>query len=179
MRTRALAAAFTLLHTFFLTPNTLHAQFGAGPEGGARRWAPASVGTRVGYDNSQRGWMAGGFVGIPVLPSGIIELLPSFDVTFLEGFEEYQTNVEAVYFTGDRQGGLMVGGGVGFRNSVFSADPTAERRTEMTLSIMIGARLGTLGRFRPQVETRWILQDEWARDPRHVSLGVGFALWGP
>ena len=73
----------------------------------------------------------------------------------------------------------MVGGGVGFRNSVFSADPAAERRTEMTFSIMIGARLGTLGRFRPQVETRWILQDEWSRDPRHVSLGVGFALWGP
>ena len=179
MRIRTLAAAFMLVLTLPLTPVSLHAQFGGGSDGSPSRWAPATVGARVGYDNSQRGWMTGGFIGIPALPSGIIELLPSFDVTFLEGFEEYQTNVEAVYLTGDRQGGLMVGGGVGFRNSVFSADPTAERRTEMTFSLMIGARLGTLGRFRPQVETRWILQDEWRRDPRHVSLGVGFALWGP
>ena len=59
------------------------------------------------------------------------------------------------------------------------SDPEAARRNEMTFSLMIGARLGNLGRFRPQVETRWILQDEWPRDPRHVTLGVGVALWGP
>jgi hypothetical protein len=123
--------------------------------------------------------MAGGFVGIPVLPRGTVELLPSFDVTFLPGFDEYQANLEAIYLTGDREGGLMAGGGVGFRNSVFSSDPSASRRSVVTFSVMIGARLGTLGRFRPQVETRWILQDEWPRDPRHVGLGVGFTLWGP
>ncbi|MGE0158052.1 MAG: hypothetical protein AB7T31_01500 [Gemmatimonadales bacterium] len=162
-----------------MIPASLQGQFRSGPEADPRGWAPASVGGRVGYDNSQRGWMVGGFVGIPVLPSGRVELLPSFDVTFLPGFDEYQTNFEAVYFTGDRQGGLMAGGGVGFRNSVFGSDPTADRRNALTFSVVIGARLGTLGRFRPQLETRWILQDEWPRDPRHVGLGVGVALWGP
>src|SRR5687768_4445515 len=175
MRTRTLAAGLALL----VCAAPVQAQFGAGSQGNAPGWAPPSIGGRVGYDNSQRGWMAGGFVGIPILPSGAVELLPSFDVTFLPGFKEYQANFEAVYFTGERQGGLIAGGGVGFRNSVFSSDPTADRRTITTFSLMIGARLGTLGRFRPQVETRWILQDEWPRDPRHVVIGVGFALWGP
>ena len=174
MRHRSLVAALGLL----LLPSGADAQLG-GAQADERGWAPASIGARVGYDNSQRGWMAGGYVGIPVLPNGSVEILPSFDVTFLQGFEEYQTNFEAVYLTGNRRGGVMAGGGVGFRNSVFGPDPTAERRSELTFSLVLGARLGTLGRFRPQVETRWILQDEWPRDPRHVSLGVAVALWGP
>jgi hypothetical protein len=175
MRLRFLAAALGLL----FAPAGLHAQFGGGADSEGPGWAPASIGVRAGYDNTQQGWMTGGYVGVPILPNGRVELLPGFDVTFLQGFDEYQTNLEVVYFTGDRRGGLMAGGGVGFRNSVFGPDPDAERRTEMTFSLTIGARLGILGRFRPQIETRWILQDEWPRDPRHVNLGVGFALWGP
>jgi hypothetical protein len=174
MRLRFILAGMGLL----LAPAVAEAQLG-GAQADAPGWSPASIGVRGGYDNSQKGWMAGGYVGIPILPNGMVELLPGFDVTFLQGFDEYQTNLEVVYFTGDRQGGLMAGGGVGFRNSVFGPDPTAERRTEMTFSLVLGARLGNLGRLRPQVETRWILQDEWPRDPRHVSVGAGFALWGP
>jgi hypothetical protein len=175
MRTHTLAAALGLL----IAPALAEAQFGGGADPEGPGWAPASIGVRAGYDNSQKGWMTGGYLGVPILPNGRVELLPGFDVTFLQGFDEYQTNLEVVYFTGDRQGGLMAGGGIGFRNSVFGPDPSAERRTEMTYSLVLGARLGNLGRFRPQVETRWILQDEWPRDPRHVSVGASFALWGP
>jgi hypothetical protein len=175
MHGRCLVTVVALL----VVPASVQAQFRAGPQGESRGWAPASIGARVGYDNAQRGWMSGGFVGIPVLPSGMVELLSSFDVTFLPGFDEYQTNFEAVYLSGDRRGGLMAGGGVGFRNSVFDPDPSAPRRTVLTFSLVIGARFGTLGRFRPQVETRWILQDEWPRDPRQLEVGVGVALWGP
>lgn len=156
----------------------VQAQFGGGQASESRGWAPVSIGARVGYDNAQKGEMAGGFIGIPLVRTGIVELMPSFDVTFLPGFEEYQANAEIAYFTGDRQGGVMVGLGMGLRNSLFSPDPDAERRNIVTYSVMLGVRLGTLGRFAPQLEARWILQDEWPRDPRQVSLGVGFALWG-
>ena len=175
MRLRYLLAAFTLT----VTPASLSGQFREGQQAAGPGWAPASVGVHGGYDNTQQGWMLGGFVGLPVLPGGAVELMPSADVTFLPGFKEYQANFEAVYVTGARRGGVIAGGGVGLRNSVFGPDPNADRRTVVTFSLVLGARLGTVGRFRPQVETRWILQNEQARDPRQVMFGVGFALWGP
>ena len=158
-------------------PGVLEAQFGSGAPIDTTGWAPASIGVRGGYENELQGWMVGGFVGIPVRSNGSVELVPSGDVTFLPGFEEYQGNLELVYVTGGRRGGLIAGGGMGMRNSVFGPDPDAARRTVTTFSLMIGVRLGAVGRFRPQVEGRWILQDEWAGDPRHASVGVGFALW--
>jgi hypothetical protein len=158
-------------------PGSLDAQFGSRAAVDTTGWAPASIGVRGGYDNTLQGWMTGAFVAIPVLPRGSVELIPSGDVTFLPGFKEYQGNLEVVYVTGSRRGGLLGGGGVGLRNSVFGPDPNAPRRTVVTFSLMIGARLATVGRFRPQIETHWILQDEYSRDPRHVSIAVGFALW--
>ena len=176
MRLRSLLATLTLT----LTPVPLLGQFDANQQAArGPGWAPVSIGVHGGYDNTQQGWMAGGFLGLPVLPSGAVELMPSADVTFLPGFKEYQANFEAVYLTGIRRGGILVGGGVGLRNSVFGPDPNADRRTAVTYSILLGARLGPYGHFRPQIATRWILQDEQSRDPRHVVIGVGFALWGP
>jgi hypothetical protein len=155
----------------------LHAQFGAGQAADTMGWAPASIGVRGGYDNELQGWMAGGFVGIPVLPNGSVELLPSGDITFLPGFKEYQGNLELVYITGSRRGGVMAGGGIGLRNSVFGPDPNAARRTVTTINLVLGARLPLLGRFRPEVQVRWVLQDEYQRDPRHVLIGAGMTLW--
>jgi hypothetical protein len=174
MRLLHLPAALLLT----LTPASLSGQFAENQQGGGPGWAPVSIGVHGGYDNTQHGWMLGGFLGLPVLPSGAVELMPSADVTYLPGFEEYQANFEAVYVTGARRGGVIAGGGVGLRNSVFGPDPNADRRTVVTFSLVVGARLGTVGRFRPQVETRWILQSEQSRDPRQVLFGVGFALWG-
>jgi hypothetical protein len=157
-------------------PTSVQGQFGSGEQVDTTGWAPAGVGVRGGYDNELQGWMTGAYLSVPVIRRGSIELLPNADITFLPGFKEYQGNLELVYIGGGRRGGLMAGGGVGLRNSVFGPDPTAERRTVTTFSLMIGARIGT-GRIRGQVETRWILQDEYAGDPRHVAIGVGFALW--
>jgi hypothetical protein len=156
----------------------LQAQFRAGAqEEQATGWPPPAVGVRVGFDNAQSSPMVGAALRIPVLPSGWVELLPNADITFLSGFKVYQVNFEAVYLTQARRGGFYVGGGVGVRNGIFSADPNGPRRSERTFSAVAGVRLGGLGRVRPDVEVRWIFQDEQARDPRVVAAGVSLALW--
>ena len=169
---------FALAFSLALLPHGLEAQFGSGPGRAAPAgWAPAAVGVRVGFDNAQSEPTVGALVRIPVLPNGSVELVPNVDVTFLPGFKAYQFNFEAVYLTEGRAGGFYLGGGPGFRNSVFGPDPSAPRRNERTFSLVVGVRLGGLDRFRPELETRWILQDEQARDPRLVAVGVSMALW--
>jgi hypothetical protein len=176
MRLRAYSVGL-LIAAPLVMPAGLQAQFGSGQAADTTGWAPISVGVRGGYDNELQGWMVGASLGLPARSNGSVEIVPSGDVTFLPGFEEYQGNVELVYFTGGRRGGLMAGGGMGIRNSVFGPDPAAPRSTVTTFNLMIGARIGTIGRFRPEALVRWIIQDEYERDPRHVALGVTVALW--
>jgi hypothetical protein len=173
-----LSTAATAFSFLLFLPHGAVAQLGAGAGAGAG-WAPPSAGVRVGYDDSQQGYMVGALIRVPVLRNGSVELMPNADVTFLPDFKEYQVNFELVYLTAGREGGLYAGGGLGFRNSTFSGDPNADRRTERTFSVVAGVRLGGLGFLRPQLETRWILQDEWSRDPRHVAIGLALRLWGP
>ena len=172
MRLTPIAVALSLC----LLPSTLRAQFRSGDEQAAG-WAPAAVGVRVGWDNAQQGQIVGAILRIPVLPNGLVELMPNADVTFQPGIKEYQVNVEAVYVSAGRTGGLYAGGGIGFRNSRFSPDPAAARRDDLTFSLVAGIRLGGLGRFRPELEVRWILDSEYARDPRPVYVGLSVALW--
>jgi hypothetical protein len=121
--------------------------------------------------------MVGALLRIPVLPNGSVELVPNADITFLPGLKEYQMNFEAVYLTGGRLGGLFAGGGVGVRNSRYSPDPAAARRSDLTLSIVAGVRLGVRSRFRPELEARWIFNSEYARAPRPAMIGLSVALW--
>lgn len=178
MTTSARTGTFALAFLFALVPSVAHGQLRAGAgRAGDTGWAPAGIGIRAGFDNAQSEPLLGAFLRIPVLPSGRVELLPNADVTFLPGYKEYQVNFDLVYVTAGRRGGVYFGGGAGFRNSVFSPDPNASRRNERTFSLVAGVRFGDLGRFRPEVESRWIFQDELVRDPRIVSVGASVALW--
>jgi len=170
--------AHMLVLALALVPRAAQGQFRAGANAAdTTGWAPAALGVHVGFDNAQSEPVVGARLHIPVLPSGAVELLPNVDVTFFPHYEEYQANFELVYVSAGRRGGIYAGGGVGFRNGPFSPDPDAPRRNERTLSLMAGVRLGGLGRIRPEVETRWIFQDELVRDPRLVVIGVSLALW--
>ena len=139
----------------------------------AQGWAPALIGARVGYDNRLRSGIVGAQIHIPVVRSGLVEILPNADVTF-QPFKEYQFNLEAVYVLGDQTGGgLYAGGGVGFRSLVFSGP----REIHPTLSLVGGLKLGGLGRVVPQVEFRWLFVDDLLIDPQQVTLGVSIGLW--
>jgi hypothetical protein len=173
----ARAASLVLVCCPCLLPLPLAAQFRTTGDEAEAGWAPASIGVRVGFDNSQSRPMLGALARIPVIPGGAVELMPNADVTFMPGFKAYQLNLELVYLLQGRRSGFYAGGGVGFRDSVVPSDPNGPSRTEGTFSVLAGLRLGELGRVRPELETRWILDSDQARDPALVVFGASLALW--
>jgi hypothetical protein len=149
-----------------------------GDESGGGGWAPVSVGARVGLDNRLHEYLVGGLMTIPLLPNGSVELMPNMDVTFVSGANAYQYNLELAYVLGGREGGLYVGGGVGFRKARFSPNPAVPRESVRGYTAVVGIRLGGFSRLNPQLETRWVFLSNSGIDPQQVSVGATVALWG-
>ncbi|MEX2468018.1 MAG: hypothetical protein WD995_13995 [Gemmatimonadota bacterium] len=172
----ALLMGAALLMVILLCPSPVRAQQpgGAGAEG----WSPVSVGIRFGYDQSANGEVAGAQIRVPVLPSGRVELIPSADVIFLSGLREYGFNLDAVFMPGGRQGGLYLGGGFALRNSIFGLEPTEERSNETGFGAVVGMKTGAPAGLAIQVEFRWIFLPGIDFDPRVVTLGLNYPLWG-
>ena len=167
------ACAGTLLGA--LAPASLAAQLA--PRQQSTGWPPVEIGVRVGYDNMQRQEVLGALLRIPVLPNRSVELVPNADVTFLRGLKEYQLNAEAVYLLTASEGGIYLGGGIGFRNTIPPLDPAAGRQTLTTWSIVVGVKLTGLERVNPMLEFRRIFAGDLEVDPQLLSLGVTFELW--
>jgi hypothetical protein len=175
----------TLLILFLLalavTAGELRAQAvpgeAAGQQGGLRSWAPPSFGVRLGWDQRQREEMLGGQVRIPIVPSGVVEVMGSADVTFLLNLKEYQYNLEAVYVLDGRAGGLYGGAGLGFRNSIYPG--SVRRTTDVGYTAVAGFRLVGLGLIVPQLEYRWIFINDAPFNYQTLAIGVNLALWRP
>lgn len=144
--------------------------------GGAQQqgWMPIRIGPRIGYELRNSSLVLGAGARIPVIPSGAIEVLPSFDVTFQTGLKEYEYNLEAVYAYGGRHGALYGGGGLAWRNTIFEGK--TGRQTKQGYSIVIGLRsFPVTSHFETQFEFRWIFVDPVLR-PRVFSLGINIPL---
>jgi len=149
----------------------------ASAQRGNAGWAAPQAGIRFGYDDNAQATVLGAQLRIPVLPGGQVELVPSGDVTFLEGAREYQVNADAVWVTGGRSGGLFAGGGLAVRSGFFEA---LDRETRTGANLVLG--LVTRGRFQGvpigvQLEGRWVFIDTPV-DPRVFTFGVNLPLWG-
>jgi len=172
--TLLLALALTLP----LAPAEAAAQsLGQAPQsGGAGGWAPPTVGFRVGYDSNERATVLGAQLRIPALPSGLVEVMPTADVTFVTGLREYQVGVDVVVVSGGRRGGVYAGAGWGARNTIYEGP---ERDTRRAFTVVFGLKTGALGEspFGTQIEMRWVHPDGPFR-PKVLSLGVNFPLWG-
>ena len=143
----------------------------------ATKWAPPSFGVRLGFDQRQREEVLGGQVRLPILPSGVIELMGSMDVTYLFNLKEYQYNMEVVYIFDGRAGGIYGGGGLGLRDTIYPDSPT--RRNELGYTAVVGFRLPGLGIMVPQLEYRWIFINEAPFAFQTLAIGVNLALWRP
>ena len=168
--TLLLALALTLV----LTPWDARAQDPQSGDGAG--WAPGTVGFRVGYDSNARGSMVGVQLTIPALPSGSVEVVPNADVTFLTGVRAYRAGVDLIAVIGGRRGGIYAGAGWGVRSAIYVAPA---RDTRDAPSVVLGAKTGVLrgAPFATQLEARWAFVDG-PFDPRVLSLGVNFPLWG-
>ncbi len=111
----------------FTAPAHVAAQQPAADEG----WPAPAIGVRLGFDQTASGEVVGAQIRVPVLPSARLELVPNADITFLDNLREYGFNIDAVFVSGGRQGGLYLGGGLSMRNSVFTAEIGGARETEV------------------------------------------------
>lgn len=181
MPQRLLSPILILALLALVVPVELEAQVRRGRASQQQQsWAPITVGIRAGYDNNARGELLGAQARLPILRSGLVQVMPSADVTFLSGAREYQYNLEVLYVTGGREGGLYLGGGVGYRDSVVEGTPEEPRRTLFDYSIVAGVTSAVSGTFQIQFELRWIFLQDIQSDfrPIPLTLGVNVPLWG-
>lgn len=173
---RRLLATLTLgLLSAALGTEAATAQLGAVDPPGPGGWAPPSVGVRFGYDNKQQNNVLGAQVRLPVIPSGVLELMGSLDVTFLPNLKEYQYNIEGIYVLDGRAGGFYGGAGLGLRNTVYPN--SVGRATELGYTAVIGIRIVQLGIVVPQIEYRWVFINEAPLTYQQLTVGVNVALW--
>lgn len=133
------------------------------------------VGVHGGFAYRASGGVVGGHLRIPVLPSGHLELAPTGDVTVQARLRETMVGADLVAISGGRRGGLYVGGGLTWRNSLY--DSIRETRRHPT--VVVGARSPAMGSipFGTQIEVRWVHVDQPVK-PKYLTLGINFPLWG-
>lgn len=165
--------AFVLL-ALLLAPGTAQAQRmdrrPAGPE--------FTVGIRGGFDLEFEDPVAGVAVLVPVPWLRGLAVQAAGDLTFLDALTERQAAVDLLYGLG----GLRIGGGVVFRNTVWPdalADPapgsTLPRETRTGFSAVLGLGGTPLGDspFVVGLEVRFVWVDDFK--PRPLTVGVGVA----
>lgn len=158
-----------------LAPSFVDAQTRRGRDTNANvtPWAPVAIGARFGYDQEVRGQTLGLSVRIPVVRSGVVELNPSADVVFLRGEDDRQYNIDVAYVPGGPRGGILITGGLAWREAVFGFVP----RTQY-FGYNLGAGGKTvLGRVELEALIRWTFLNDTGLQPNTVSLGVNLPLW--
>lgn len=163
--------AFVL--TLVMIPSGAKAQF----PGSSLGWAPAMVGFRFGNQQRTGHWTLGGQLRIPVLPSGLVELMPNADITFLHGSKEYEYSADVSWVSGGRRGGLYLGAGPAMRNAVFDESVGRETRTGWDIVAGLKTMPGRGIPFGIQLEERWVFM-RMPINPRVLSLGINVPLWG-
>lgn len=177
---RFLAACVVLLHLLAASAPTEAQRRGrtAPPDAG---WAPATIGLQVGNDNLSSGTLLGAHLQVPIMPSGLVALGAGAETTFLTNLREYQYNLDAVVYpmtlVGGR-GGLYAGGGVGIRNSLHGTEADQPRENKRSYSLLAGLSSRVVGRLGLRLEARWLFVEGVTYDPRILSIGGSFRLWG-
>lgn len=162
-----------------LLPSAVDGQFRRGrAQEDVAAWAPFVAGIKAGYDQNANGEVLGAMMRLPVLRSGILELMPSADVTFLNGAKEYQYGVDLVWVSGGGAGGPFAGVGLGYRHSVIATTPGDPTQRLLAYSLAAGVRTGFGGPFQLQLELRWIFPEDVTFRPTPITLGIGFPLTG-
>lgn len=137
--------------------------------------AGLTVTGRLGYDIEFDEFVAGAALRADVgrLP---LELQIAGDWTFLDIITERQVAIDLLYKFG--RGGLSIGGGPVFRNSVYITDDEPgprETRTGYSLLLSMGGVPQDRSRLVTGLEFRWIFIEEFR--PRTLMAQVGVVLF--
>ena len=175
-----IAGAGAVLGLLALTaPHGIEGQRRGPQQPASAAWPSITIGAKGGWDNNANAEVLGGQLRLPLLRNGSLELMPTADVTFATGLKEYQYAVEALFLQGDRRGGLYLGGGLAFRNTIYGADASLPRETRQGYSVVVGSKFGIAsGGLGVQLELRWVFIRDTPIDPQVVSFGINFPLTG-
>jgi hypothetical protein len=172
---RHLHLPLTLAAVALTVPASAEGQRRAPNEPGALAgWAPIQVGARFGFDNNSTGKIVGAQIRIPVLPSGVAELMPGGDITFHSGgLKDYEFTLDGLFVA---SGALYAGGGLAVRSSIW--DEGGIRETKSGPTAVFGIKSESVGGapFGIQLEVRWVWVDEDIK-PQLLTFGINFPLW--
>ncbi len=138
--------------------------------------APIVFGGRAGYDFKIDKWSAGAQVRLPFGPGGLIELVPSGDVFFLDGEMDWQLNLDVALrrIRSGFRSPIYLGGGLAVLRRDF--DGLGNEETKIGANLMAGIKLPVRRWLaRPFVETRWtfIADDRFFRLVFGVEIPLG------
>lgn len=142
------------------------------------RWAPPSVGVRGGYDQRANAEVLGAQLRLPVLRSGVVEVIPSADVIFLDGAKDYQYSVEAAWIPGGVRRGIFVTGGIAWRDTPLGqAVPVPVGRNTFFGYVLGAGAASGVGPLELEVAIRWTFLDDTTYRPNLASVGVNLPFW--
>lgn len=169
---------FRILSVALLVSPLLPVHAAAQEDLGSLGWAPVMVGIRAGLQHRTGSAVLGGQVRIPVIRSGLVELMPNASITFRKGgLDQYEYALDAVWVSGGRRGGLYAGAGAALRNGVFNEN--VGWRTHKGWDIVVGLKTMP-GHGIPvgiQLEERLVFM-HLPINPSVLSIGVNVPLWG-
>jgi hypothetical protein len=142
-------------------------------EPGPPPWAPTAIGIRAGYDQTARGEIFGGGLRVPILRNGLFEFAPSADIIFMNGPNEYMYSLDVAYVPGGVGGGLVIQGGVGWRDSTIGG---GVGETYFGYNFGIGGKTN-LGPVQLEAMIRWAFLNGTTYDPNVVTLGGNYVLF--
>ena len=142
-------------------------------------WSPITIGVRAGYEQERLASdaMLGAEIRIPVVRDGRVELVPSFDAVFLNPEREDQVNLDVFYLPAGRRGGVFIGAGVAWRESVIAGiGQGLSRERYFGYNIALGGKQ-PVGPVQIQITVRWTLLNDSEFDPNSAMIGVSLPLW--
>jgi len=169
--------ALSLLTTLTPAPADAQVRRGRAVQTGPT-WAPVSIGIRFGWDQGSNGEVVGAQLRIPLLRSGQLEFVPGAAAVFPNQGRESQYNLEAHYVPGGVRGGVFLGGGVGWRNTVFGGTPEQPRQTFFGWNLVAGGKT-LIGSIQLEAQLRWVFLRNTQYRPNAASLGINIPFWKP
>lgn len=143
----------------------------------SERWAPIALGVRAGWDQRANAEVLGAHLRVPVLRSGIVELVPNAEMAFLTGGKDYQYGLEAAWVPNGARGGVFLLGGIAWRETP-AVTPDAPERRETYFGWVAGAGGKTgVGRLEVEVDLRWVFLNGTSYRPNSLTFGVNFPFW--
>ena len=171
----AAVLALTLFSTLAPAPVDAQVRRGRAVQTGPT-WAPVSIGIRFGWDQGSNGEVAGAQLRIPVLRNGQLELVPGVAAVFPNQGRESEYNLEAHYVPGGLRGGVFLGGGLGWRNTVFGSTPAQPRQTFFGWNLVAGGKT-LIGSIQLEAQLRWSFLRNTQYRPNAATLGINIPFW--